>query len=300
MKWDTKRCKGKNPHPILVKGGHQSIINEETYQAVQEGISLETRKPQWNQSGENLLTGLLRCPKCGAPMAASNVTNTLKGSIKKRIRYYSCSNFRNKGASVCHANSIHADKGEAFVAARLKEIIQNPTVLKQLATDLNRELIDQVKLLEQELAVIFVEKEETNGKLTRLYEAVEDSPELLDSVKECLEELSNIRKNHQFRENEILAVLKHKREKLEIKDVHLIVNGLGRLLDNREKNEIKQIYRIFIDRITFDKLDKDDIKIYMKFYQIVMNQLNEYYKGVVYKLMNTAFFVLKTKFALII
>lgn len=298
LNWDTKRRKGKNPNPILVKGEHQPIIDEQTYQAVQERISLEDRSPQWNQSGENLLTGLLRCPECGAPMAASNVTNTVKGGIKKRIRYYSCSQFRNKGASVCHANSIRADKAEAFVAARLKEIIQNPIILKQLVKDLNQELVDQIKPLEQEVAVISVEREEIIGKLTRLYEAVEDSPELLDSVKERLEELTLKRRNYQLRENEILAVLQHQGEEITIKNVQSIINGLDVLLTNREKREVKQIYRTFIDRITFDPLNKDDIKLYMTFDQTIIDQLNEHYKAVVSESMDATLFVLKTRFTL--
>ena len=53
--------------------------------------------------------------KCGAAMAASNTTNTLKDGTKKRIRYYSCSNFRNKGSKVCSANSIRADVLEKYV-----------------------------------------------------------------------------------------------------------------------------------------------------------------------------------------
>ncbi|MBL1224203.1 recombinase family protein [Enterococcus sp. BWR-S5] len=298
LNWDTKRRKGKNPNPILVKGEHQPIIDEQTYQAVQERISLEDRSPQWNQSGENLLTGLLRCPECGAPMAASNVTNTVKGGIKKRIRYYSCSQFRNKGASVCHANSIRADKAEAFVAARLKEIVQNPIILKQLIKELNQELVDQIKPLEQEVAVISVEKEEINGKLTRLYEAVEDSPELLDSVKERLGELTLKRKNYQLRENEILTVLQHQGEEITIKNVQSIINGLDVLLTNREKREVKQIYRTFIDRITFDPLNKNDIKLYMTFDQTIIDQLNEHYKAVVSESTDATLFVLKTRFTL--
>ncbi|WP_254907298.1 MULTISPECIES: recombinase family protein [unclassified Enterococcus] len=281
LNWSTKRRKGKNPNPILVKGSYEPIIDEETYQAVQERISLETRQPQWNQSGENLLTGLLRCPECGAPMAASNVTNTLKGGIKKRLRYYSCSAFRNKGASVCHANSIRADKAEAFIAARLKEIVQNHTILRDLVVQLNKELVDQIQPLEQELAIISVRNEEINRKLIKLYDAIEDSPELFESVKDRLEDLSTKRKEYQMRENEILAILQHKGEQVTIKNVQSIVNGLDALLTNRKKNEVKKIYRTFIDKITFDKLNKEDIKIYMKFDQLVIDQLNEHYKEVV-------------------
>ena len=37
-----------------------------------------------------------KCPKCGAAMVADNTTNTLKDGTKKRIKYYSCSNFKTK------------------------------------------------------------------------------------------------------------------------------------------------------------------------------------------------------------
>lgn len=65
-------------------------------------------------------------------MEASNTTSTLKDGTKKRIRYYSCANFRNKGTKVCHANSIRAD-----VANRLKEVIQVPEILGKLVKELN-------------------------------------------------------------------------------------------------------------------------------------------------------------------
>ncbi|MCH2707539.1 recombinase family protein [Listeria monocytogenes] len=62
--WHTKRRKGKNSHPIIVKGDHEPIIDEHTYQAVQERLELESRHPNCNHTGENALTGLLRCPEC--------------------------------------------------------------------------------------------------------------------------------------------------------------------------------------------------------------------------------------------
>lgn len=39
--WDSKRRKGKNSRPILVKGTHEPLISEETYHAVQERLDLE-------------------------------------------------------------------------------------------------------------------------------------------------------------------------------------------------------------------------------------------------------------------
>ncbi len=154
INWETKRWKGKNPKPILVKGTHEPIILEEDYQKIQERLALEGKQPKWNHTGENVLMGLLRCPEGGALVVAGNVTNTLKDGTKKRIRYYSCSVFQNKGASVCHANSIRAKQAETFVAERFKEIVQLPEVLPRLVAMLNEEMVRRSQPLEQELVVL--------------------------------------------------------------------------------------------------------------------------------------------------
>ncbi|RXX01916.1 recombinase family protein, partial [Enterococcus faecium] len=142
------------------------------------------------------------CPECGAPMAASNVTNTLKDGTKKRIRYYSCSVFRNKGASVCHANSIRAEQAETFVADRLKEIVQLPEVLPRLVAALNEEIVRQSQPLEQELVVLLERKEELKNKIEKWEVALEDSPELFPMLKDRLDELTEKRRQLHIRENE--------------------------------------------------------------------------------------------------
>lgn len=296
QQWDSKRRKGKNPNPILVKGEHQPIIDEETYKTVQDRLALETKKPKWNHTGENVLTGLLRCPECGAPMAASNVTNTLKDGTKKRIRYYSCGVFRSKGRYICHANSIRADKAEAFVAARLKEIVQVPEILASLVKQTNQELREQITPLEQELAVIASEKLELTPKLKRLEGALVDSPELYDNLIDRIKDLQAKIALHTQRENEILSILSRKDRKIEVENVQQITASLDRLLEHSEKKVVKEIYRTFIDKITFDKLNKEDIKIYMKFDETIIQQLNDIYNEVVSDDSDAASFVLERPF----
>lgn len=296
LNWDTKRRNGKNPNPILVKGEHEPIIDQVTYQAVQERLVLEKDRPRWNLTGENVLTGLLRCPECGAPMAANNVTNRLKDSTKRVLNYYSCSLFLSKGAKGCHANSIRKEKAEEFVAARLKEIVQVPEILDSLVKEMNRELHEQIAPLEQELAVIATEKQDLTPKLERLQQALEDSPDLHDNLIGRINELTSKIMLHTQRENEILTILSHKDQKIEVENVQQIVSSLDHLLEQSEKKVIKEIYRTFIDKILFDKKNKDDIKIYMKFDQKIVTQLNELYQKVVSDKKDTTSFVLKTPF----
>lgn len=109
--WNDKRRKGLNDKPVIAEGKHTPIISQELWDKAQARKKQVSQKPQVHGKGTNLLTGILHCPnpQCNAPMAASNTTNTLKDGTKKRIRYYSCSNFRNKGSKVCSANSVRAD-----------------------------------------------------------------------------------------------------------------------------------------------------------------------------------------------
>nr|WP_255654718.1 zinc ribbon domain-containing protein [Cohnella sp. REN36] len=65
--------------------------------------------PKKRFEGEYLLTGLIRCPECGAAMTASRTVNRAKEGTKIVRMYYSCGRFRSQGGSVCHANSIRKD-----------------------------------------------------------------------------------------------------------------------------------------------------------------------------------------------
>ena len=102
------RRKGLNDKPVIAEGKHTPIISQSLWDKVQARKKQVSEKPQVHGKGTNILTGLISCPQCSAPMAAVTPQTHLKMALK-RIRYYSCSNFRNKGSKVCSANSVRAD-----------------------------------------------------------------------------------------------------------------------------------------------------------------------------------------------
>lgn len=196
-------------------------------------------------------------------MAASNTTNTLKDGTKKKIRYYSCATFRNKGASVCHANSIQAKVAEAFVADRLKEIIQIPEIVEQLVKELNKEKVRQV---------------------------LDVTPEMIEDIQPRINSLIKQQNELKIRSYEILSILDHRDVKIHVKDVKQLVKALDELLEGREKAKIKTIYRTFIKEITFDVQDKRHLQLTMYFDKGIINQLNEHYREVVSNKMDAALF----------
>ncbi|MFD2386619.1 zinc ribbon domain-containing protein [Enterococcus rivorum] len=215
------------------------------------------------------------------------------------MRYYSCSTFRNKGASVCHANSIRADTAESFVAERLKEIVRAPQILEPLVRQLNEERLNQIQPLEQELAVIAIEQEELLAKIAKWEVVLEENPELVETLIERLKILRTRKSNDQRRENEILHFLKHKDQPIELKDVQTILQGIDAMLAGQEKKAIKELYRFFIKKITFDKETKDNIQMTMAFDEKMIAQLNQLYQETLSH-SDRVFFVIQTAFELTI
>ncbi|MBO0457746.1 recombinase family protein [Enterococcus hulanensis] len=300
--WKKKRRRGFSNDVIVAEAIHEAIIDKELFEKVNERLETESIQPKWNHRGENLLTGVLRCPKCAGPMAASNVTNTLKDGTRRKIRYYSCATFRSKGkaGSGCNANSIRADFIEKFVADRLTEIVTVPSFLEVLVREINTRIREEIKPLEQELAVLETTIQEMNEKLESWKQFEMIATEFSTDIQQRKEELTEQLIFSKQRVREILSVLDHQDQLVEVADVEKILTALDKMLKRAEKAVVKQVYRSFIDRVEFDLLNKEDIKITMRFDETVIKQLNQLYQEAVSHHADTALFVLKRPFTLIV
>lgn len=122
--WDSKRRRGKNPNPILVKGQHEAIISDELWSIVQSRRKSKSFK-QRQSSEPFLLSSILRCPDCSQGMVPATTTHKQKDGTKTKYRYYVCSNYHNKGSSACKANSVRAFEAENEVIKRVENLLSN-------------------------------------------------------------------------------------------------------------------------------------------------------------------------------
>ena len=251
--WNEKRRKGLNEEPIIADGKHAPIIDKALWDKVQFKRKESRKKPQVHGKGTNLLTGIVKCPKCGAAMAASNTTNTLKDGTKKRIRYYSCSNFRNKGSKVCSANSVRADVLEKYVMDQILEIIKSKKVLKQLVEKVNEQSQIDKSSLNHDIAYKQSQCEEIKAKMHTLTKTIEDSPDLDSVLKPTIlgyqDELNQIN-------NQIHQLERDKQAEAPHYDADMIANILQTIfkdIDKLEKSQLKSLYLTVIDRIDIRK-----------------------------------------------
>ncbi|WP_094869776.1 recombinase family protein [Paenibacillus sp. VTT E-133280] len=249
--WSEKRRKGLNTILETFDGIHPAIVSEELWSKVQYLRKKKSVVSLKRFDGEFLLTWLIRCPKCGAPMVANRTQNRKKDGSKVTRLYYSCSNFRNKGSKVCSANSIRKLEAENYVIERLKEVLAKPQILKAIVKNINERKTKRVKPLEQELEHILVKITELEGKRRKYFDMYEMNgldktmfSKRLDDIGEELERLH-------VKKTELAMEMKEDHaEPVSYEVVRALLNKFDKLLDSSSFDQRKTLMHLVIKQIT--------------------------------------------------
>lgn len=251
--WNDKRRKGLNDKPVIAEGKHSPIIGKDLWDKVQARKKQVSKKPQVHGKGTNLLTGIIFCEKCGAAYAASNTTNTLKDGTKKRIRYYSCSNFRNKGSKVCSANSVRADVIEKYVMDQILEIVKSDKVLKQVVERVNQENQIDVASLNHDIAYKQQQFDEINTKLKNLIQTIEDNPDLASTLKPTIHQYETQLNDITNQMNQLKQQQNQEKPSYDTKQIAILLQQIFQNVESMDKAQLKALYLTVIDRIDIRK-----------------------------------------------
>lgn len=172
--WNEKRRKGKNANPIIVDGEHEPIIGIDLWNKVQKIYKEKSQKPIRNFSGSYPLTGLLKCPECGASMVAGVTKKRRKDGSYNVHKYYYCGEWRNKGIAACRSNGIKKDYIEEVVFNKIKEILFDEYILKDVVSKLNKKSKDIIKPLTDQLKSIEKKLNSLETKKTKIFDLYED------------------------------------------------------------------------------------------------------------------------------
>lgn len=251
--WNEKRRKGLNDKPIISEGKHAPIISQELWDKVQVRKKQVSQKPQVHGKGTNLLTGIVHCPQCGAPMAASNTTNTLKDGTKKRIRYYSCSNFRNKGSKVCSANSVRADVIEKYVMDQIYEIVKSNQVIQKVVERVNQDNQVDVAGLNHDIAYKQQQFDEVHAKLDNLIKTIEDNSDLTSALKPTIHQYETQLNDITNQINQLKQQQNQEKPSYDTKQISIILRHIFQNIESLDKPQLKALYLTVIDRIDIRK-----------------------------------------------
>ena len=273
--WNDKRRKGLNDKPVIAEGKHTPIISQSLWDKVQARKRQVSEKPQVHGKGTNILTGIISCPQCSAPMAASNTTNTLKDGTKKRIRYYSCSNFRNKGSKVCSANSVRADVIEKYVMDQILEIVKSDKVLKQVVERVNQENQVDVAALNHDIAYKQQQFDEISTKLKNLIQTIEDNPDLTSALKPTIHQYETQLNDITNQINQLKHQQNQEKPFYDTKQIAALLQRIFQNIESIDKSQLKALYLTVIDRIDIrkDENHKKQFFVTLKLNNEIIKQL---------------------------
>lgn len=273
--WSQKRRKGTSKEPIIVDGHHEPIIPADLWSRVRALRAAKASKPPRTFYGEYPLTGLMRCPQCGARMVAGRTHNKLKSGQTVIRRYYVCGNHRNKGKAVCQANGINADKVEALVLKRLSDLVQKPKVLQDVVKRMNENRDRSAGPLRAELEVLdrnLAQIETRQKKYFALYESDRiDSEALVQRLEDLRKESAGLT----ARKAEIDRQLEsYQAEPVNLGAVRETLKRFNDLVKAASPEQLKTLLQLVITEIEVTK-DRQIDRIKIRFDESIQPYLEE-------------------------
>ena len=120
-------------HGKVYEGEHDAIVDEETFQRVQDQLARQGPKCGSRKSrlrGQGILQGILRCKACGCGM-----TNSHSRKGNRRYRYYLCHHAQSRGWRHCPRPTLPAEEIERFVVDEIRAIGQDPALVREVVEE---------------------------------------------------------------------------------------------------------------------------------------------------------------------
>ncbi|MGL4991296.1 MAG: recombinase family protein [Sarcina sp.] len=194
--WSKKRRKGKNENYELFQGQHKPIIDIATWEKSQAIRKVNKVKFNKLYEGDFILTGLLRCPVCDASMISHRTKK--KNKPNEFYRYYQCSNFFNKGVTVCNSNLVKADIAEKYIIDKINELVSSQEIIDSLVNKLNTTTKKDIAPLEKKLNDLEKQQKKIDIKRTEYMDKHFNDTIDFDNLNYCLDDLKR-------RENKLIA-----------------------------------------------------------------------------------------------
>ncbi len=141
---------------LLVDGLHEALVSEEVWEQAQVKVAAQAKKYEKVNRDKrekiHLLSGILKCPVCGAGMYGNKSIKKRKdGSNYKDFYYYGCKH-RNmtRGHKCDYKKQVHEEMLDASVAEVISKLVSNPKFSDLIRNKINMEV--DTSALDQEIA----------------------------------------------------------------------------------------------------------------------------------------------------
>ena len=243
---------------MLQDGLHDAIVSEEVWKAAHEKRLATGIKPQSIVGKEraHLLTGIIKCPKCGCGMYANKVCWTKKDGTYKEVYYYACSrNKMQRGHSCDYSASLKKSDIEPLVVEVIRELVQNETfaveVKKRIGVQIDiTKLDDEIRNYENKLKEVELNKTRLEKEIDTLpidashrERKIHDMSLRLDSLYDIIAEIEEKIEDAKLRKRSVES------EIVTMESIYKILLNFGDLYDRITDEERKELISNLIKEI---------------------------------------------------
>ena len=232
---------------LLVDGMHEALVSEEVWEQAQIKVIAQAKKYEKinRDKGEkiHLLSGILKCPICGAGMYGNKSIKKRKdGSNYKDFYYYGCKH-RNmtRGHKCDFRKQVHEELLDSAVAEVISKLVSNPKFSDLMRSKINMEV--DTSTLDQEI--------------TNYEKQLRQQYHYKDSILSDIDSLDYEDKHYQRRKTDLENRLYKTYDKIDETEELLVAAKTKRRSVLAEKVTGDNIYKalIFFDKL-YDKMNE--------------------------------------------
>ena len=140
---------------LLVDGLHEALVSEEVWEQAHVKVAAQAKKYEKVNRDKrekiHLLSGILKCPVCGAGMYGNKSIKKRKdGSNYKDFYYYGCKHRNTTRGHKCdYKKQVHEEMLDASVAEVISKLVSNPKFSDLIRNKINMEV--DTSALDQEI-----------------------------------------------------------------------------------------------------------------------------------------------------
>lgn len=162
---------------LLVDGLHEALVSEELWHEVQVKLLAQAKKYEHVNRGKemkvHLLSGIVRCPICGAGMYGNkSIKHKSDGTKYKDFFYYGCKHrTMTRGHKCDYRKQINEELLDSAVAEVIVKLVSNPRFAAMMQEKINMKV--DTAAIEQEIATYEKQLRQSYSIKSRLMEEID-------------------------------------------------------------------------------------------------------------------------------
>lgn len=162
---------------LLVDGLHEALVSEELWHEVQVKLLAQAKKYEHVNRGKemkvHLLSGIVRCPICGAGMYGNkSIKHKSDGTKYKDFFYYGCKHrTMTRGHKCDYRKQINEELLDSAVAEVIVKLVSNPKFAAMMQEKINMKV--DTAAIEQEIATYEKQLRQSYSIKSRLMEEID-------------------------------------------------------------------------------------------------------------------------------